>query len=396
MLVPGGSLDDLRRGVRDWCATHLPTDWRDQQRGVGHDELLGFLRWWADALREGGLFVPHWPEEWGGGFSIPEQVVIAEELGRVGAPRNALYHVAVYNVGPTLLRSATPAQREKYLSGILAGEVWCQGFSEPDAGSDLASLQTRAVRDGDNYVVTGQKVWTSWAFAADWCMLLVRTDPDVPKHKGISCLVVDMHSPGIEVRPIAQATGSADFCELFFDEVLVPVGQRIGAENEGWAVAQGTLAAERAITILDLTERLRSCGIEAAVAEAAEWCLESGEPALESSAVREMLAECYAEAEVLRHLLNAMIEDVIRGNDVGGTASIIKIFYTELLYKLMRQVTDLQGVRGQLAQPRLESAGWETGDWMNDYIHSFGWIIGGGTNEIMRNVIGERMLGLPR
>jgi alkylation response protein AidB-like acyl-CoA dehydrogenase len=205
-----------------------------------------------------------------------------------------------------------------------------------------------------------------------------------------------MRSPGIEVRRIEQATGSSDFCELFFDEVLVPVEQRIGAENDGWGVAQGTLAAERAITILDLTERLRSCGIEAAVTEAARWCLEGGEPALENSAVREMLAECYAEAEVLRHLLNSMIDDVIRGHDVGGTASIIKIFYTELLYKLMRQVTDLQGVRGQLAQPLLESAGWETGFWMIDYIHSFGWIIGGGTNEIMRNVIGERMLGLPR
>jgi alkylation response protein AidB-like acyl-CoA dehydrogenase len=317
-------------------------------------------------------------------------------LGRAGAPRNALYHVAVYNDGPTLLRSATPEQQEQYLSGILAGEIWCQGFSEPNAGSDLASLQTRAVRDGDRYVVTGQKVWTSWAFAADWCMLLVRTDPDVAKHKGISCLAVDMRSPGIEVRPIEQATGSSDFCELYFDDVVVPVGQRIGAENDGWGVAQGTLSAERAITILDLTERLRSCGIEAAVAEAARWRLDSGELALESAAVREMLAECYAEAEVLRHLLNAMIEDVIRGHDVGGTASIIKIFYTELLYKLMRQVTDLQGVRGQLAQPVLESAGWETGFWMHDYIHSFGWIIGGGTNEIMRNVIGERLLGLPR
>jgi alkylation response protein AidB-like acyl-CoA dehydrogenase len=396
MPEPGGRLEDLRGSVRDWCATHLPNDWRDRQRGVEHDELLGFLRWWGDELREAGLFVPHWPEEWGGGFSIPEQVVIAEELGRAGAPRNALYHVAVYNVGPTLLRSATPEQQEQYLSGILAGEIWCQGFSEPNAGSDLASLQTRAVRDGDRYVVTGQKVWTSWAFAADWCMLLVRTDPDVAKHKGISCLAVDMQSPGIEVRPIEQATGSSDFCELYFDDVVVPVGQRIGAENDGWGVAQGTLSAERAITILDLTERLRSCGIEAAVAEAARWRLDSGEPALESAAVREMLAECYAEAEVLRHLLNAMIEDVIRGHDVGGTASIIKIFYTELLYKLMRQVTDLQGVRGQLAQPVLESAGWETGFWMHDYIHSFGWIIGGGTNEIMRNVIGERLLGLPR
>jgi alkylation response protein AidB-like acyl-CoA dehydrogenase len=396
MLAPGANLEDLRGSVREWCATCLPNDWRDQQRGVGHEELLRFLRWWADELRAIGLFAPHWPAEWGGGFSIPEQVVIAEELGRAGAPRNGLYHVAVYNVGPTLLHSATPEQQQRYLAGILAGEVWCQGFSEPNAGSDLASLQTRAVRDGDHYVVTGQKVWTSWAFAANRCMLLVRTDPDASKHGGISCLVVDMDSPGIEVRPIEQATGSSDFCELFFDDVRVPVEQRIGAENEGWAVAQGTLSAERAITILDLAERLRVSGIEAAVREAADWRLESGEPALESDAVREMLAECHAEAEVLRHLLNGMIEDVIRGHDVGGTASIIKIFYTELLYKLMRSVTDLQGARGQLAQPLLESSGWETGFWMIDYIHAFGWIIGGGTNEIMRNVIGERMLGLPR
>jgi len=161
MLAPGANLEDLRGSVREWCATCLPNDWRDQQRGVGHEELLRFLRWWADELRAIGLFAPHWPAEWGGGFSIPEQVVIAEELGRAGAPRNGLYHVAVYNVGPTLLHSATPEQQQRYLAGILAGEVWCQGFSEPNAGSDLASLQTRAVRDGDHYVVNGQKVWTS-------------------------------------------------------------------------------------------------------------------------------------------------------------------------------------------------------------------------------------------
>jgi alkylation response protein AidB-like acyl-CoA dehydrogenase len=396
VLEPGGSVDDLRRDVREWCATHVPKDWREQQRGADHDEMVTFLRWWGGELRESGIMAPHLPKEWGGGFSIAEQVVIAEELARGDAPRNALFLVALFNAAPTILHSATPEQRERFMSGILNGDVWCQGFSEPNAGSDLASLQTRAVRDGDNYVVTGQKVWTSWARDADWCMLLVRTDPTAPKHKGLSYLVADMHAPGIEVRPIKQATGAATFNELFIDELVVPVEQRIGAENDGWAVAQGTLSSERAIVILEMTERLRRNGIAAAVVEAAGWYLESGEPVLEDSAAREMLAECYAEAEVLRHMLNQMIEDVIRGADVGGTSAVIKVFYTELLAKLMREVTSLQGVAAQLDQPLLESAGWESGFWMIDYVHSFGWAIGGGTSEIMRNVIGERMLGLPR
>ena len=260
MLEPGEELDDLRGAVREWCAAHVPKDWREQQRGASHEDLVTFLRWWGGQLREAGLLAPHLPKEWGGGFSIPEQVVIAEELARGGAPRNALFHVALYNVAPTLLHSATSEQRERFMSGILGGDVWCQGFSEPNAGSDLASLRTRAVRDGDNYVVNGQKVWTSWARDADWCMLLVRTDSGVPKHKGLSCLVVDMHSPGIEVRPIKQATGAATFNELFIDEVVVPVEHLIGAENDGWAVAQGTLASERAIVILEMTERLRCNG----------------------------------------------------------------------------------------------------------------------------------------
>ena len=396
MLRPGTSPEDLRRDVREWCASHVPTDWRERLRGAGHDELVTFLRWWATELRDAGLLAPHWPEQWGGGFSIAEQVVIAEELARGDVPRNALAHVALYNVAPTVLHSATEAQCRTILPGIMRGDVWCQGFSEPDAGSDLASLQTRAVRDGDDYIVTGQKVWTSWAMEADWCMLLVRTDADAPKHKGISCLTLDMRTPGVEVHPITQATGSADFCEVFLDEVHVPVANRIGAENDGWGVAQGTLAAERAIVVLEMTERLRRNGIAAAVRGAASWRRENGTPVLHDDACREMLAECHAEAEVLRHLLNRLIEEVITGADVGGTSAIIKVFYTELLAKLMREVTDLQGVAAQVDQPLLECAGWETGFWMIDYVHSFGWAIGGGTSEIMRNVIGERMLGLPR
>jgi alkylation response protein AidB-like acyl-CoA dehydrogenase len=396
VIEPGGDLEALRHAVRDWCAAHVPKDWRRSQRGVSHAELVAFMRWWGAQLREAGLLAPHWPKEWGGGFSIPEQIVIAEELARGDVPRNGLYHVGVFNVAPTLLHSATDAQRRRFLPGIRDGEVWCQGFSEPDAGSDLASLQTRAVRDGDRYVVNGQKVWTSWAREADWCMLLARTDPDASKHKGISCLIVDMHSPGIEVRPIRQAWGPADFNEVFFDEVEVPAENLVGPENGGWAVAQGTLSAERAIVILEATEKLRCHGIEAAVAEAVAWRRECGRPALDDDSVREFLAECYAEVSVLRHLLDGMIDGIIQGADVGGTSSIIKVFYTELLYKLMQYMTDLHGVAGQLDGPVLACAGWETGFWMNDYVHAFGWLIGGGTNEIQRNVIAERSLGLPR
>lgn len=396
MLVPGGTLEELRDGVREWCGAHVPTGWRDRQRGVSHEQLVEFLRWWGGELRGSGLLAPHWPREWGGGFSVPEQVVIAEELARGGAPRNALFHVAIFNVAPTLFHSATPVQRERFLPGIRDGEVWCQGYSEPDAGSDLASLQTRAVRDGDQYVVNGQKIWTSWAWEADWCMLLARTDPSEARHKGVSCLVVDMHAPGIEVRPIRQAWGPADFNEVFFDDVVVPVENLLGPEHGGWGVAQGTLAAERAVSILDMTERLRCGGVEAAIAEAAQLTLEDGRPALSDDAVRETLAEFYAEVHVVRNVLDTMIDDIIRGEDVSGTSSIIKVFYSELLHRFTRFATDLGGLDGQVDGGVLACAGWETGFWMNDYLHSFGWIIGGGTNEIQRNAIGERSLGLPR
>ncbi len=396
MVEPGGSLEGLRDAVRDWCAANVPKGWRDEQRGVAHEDLVEFLRGWGGTLRDGGLATPHWPLEWGGGFSVPEQVVIAEELARGDVPRNALFHVANFNVAPALLHHATDEQRQRYLTGIRQGEVWCQGFSEPDAGSDLASLQTSAVRDGDRYVVNGQKVWTSWAKEADWCMLLVRTDPEATKHKGISCLVVDMATPGIEVRPIRQVWGPADFNEVFFDDVVVPVENLLGDENRGWGVAQGTLAPERAVAILEMTERLRCHGIEAAVAEAAAWRLADGRPALDDDAVRERLAARYAEVHVCRHLLNQMIDGILRGEDVSGTSSIIKVFYTEVLHGLMQEMTALEGVAGQLDRPVLACSGWETGFWMNDYLHAFGWLIGGGTNEIQRNVIGERMLGLPR
>ena len=382
-------LDALREEVREWCAAHVPKDWRQEQLGAGHDQLAAFQRRWAKELADAGWLAPHWPKPWGAGFSVAEQVVLAEELARGSAPRNALFQVALYNAAPSIIHCGTDAQRERYLPGILGGEVWCQGFSEPNAGSDLAGLQTRAECHGDHYVVTGQKIWTSMATEADFCILLARTNPDAPKHKGISCLIVDMRARGVEVRPIRQATGAAEFCETFLDEVLVPVENRIGPENEGWRVAQGTLASERAVVIVEMAERLRRNGIEAAIAEAAAW--DSNDPHVVDS-----LAEQYAKAMVLRHLLNGMISDIIEGKDVGGTASIVKVFYSELLQESMQKITDMQGLDGQVARPLLPAAGWETGNWMADYLNSYGWTIGGGTNEIMRNVIAEKVLGLPR
>lgn len=396
MLDELPQLEPFRLEVRDWCARVVPSDWRERQRDASHDELIDFLRWWGGQLREAGWFAPHWPGEWGGGLSVTEQVVLAEELSRCDAPRNALYQVALYNAAPAIIHTGTEEQKQRFLPGILDGDVWCQGFSEPNAGSDLAGLQTRAVRDGDHYVVTGQKVWTSWARVAKWCILLVRTEPDAPKHKGISYLVMDMESPGVEVRPIKQATGAAEFCETFLDEVVVPVENRIGEENEGWKVAQGTLSSERAVVILDGAERLRRNGVEAIISDVADWQLEDGRPAIEDGGVQDMLGRRYAESIVLGHLVNGMIEDVINGREVGATSSIVKVFYSELLQDVMKEVSDLRGVAGQLERPRLMAAGWETGDWYLDYINSWGWTIGGGTNEIMRNIIGERGLGLPR
>lgn len=391
------ALAPFRRDVREWCAEHVPKQWRETQRGVESDEHVAFQRWWHHELRDAGYLAPHWPAEWGGGgYDLARQVVLFEELARADVPRLGLYQVALYNAGPGILHAGSNEQKRRFLPGILDGDVWCQGFSEPNAGSDLASLRTRAERDGDSYVVNGQKVWTSAARVADWCILLARTDPSAPKRKGITYLVVDMHSPGVEVRPIRQATGAAEFCETFLTDVVVPVENRLGPENQGWQVAQGTLASERSAVIVELVERLRRNGRDAILADVAGWVLEDGTPALEDPGVQEELAAVYAEVEIVRLLVNRMVTNLIRRGGVGPEASVTKIFYSEILQRMMDLAARLEGLPGQTARPLLLPGGWETGNWLLDYVNSFGWTIGGGTNEILRNMVGERVLGLPR
>ena len=321
---------------------------------------------------------------------------LAEELAHADAPRNALYQVALYNAGPSILHSGTDEQKARFLPPIVDGVVWCQGFSEPNAGSDLASLETRAVRDGDEYVVTGQKVWTSSALEADWCILLVRTNPTAPKRKGITFLLMDMRSPGVEVRPIKQATGQSEFCETFLDEVRVPVTNRLGPENEGWAVTNSTLASERGVVIVELAERFMRNGVGALIDGVRSWSADSGAALRDDDVARERVAERYAEAMVLRQLLTTMITNIVRRGGIGNEASIVKLFYSELLMRLMDDGVVFQGLDAHIERPPVMSAGWETGQWLYDFINSYGWTIGGGTNEIMRNIIGERALGLPR
>jgi alkylation response protein AidB-like acyl-CoA dehydrogenase len=390
-------VESFRSEVRDWAKCTVPGDWREQQRDASHDEVIRFARWWGRQLRDAGWFAPHWPTRWGGsGLSLVHQVVLAQELARADAPRNGLYQVALYNAGPGILAAGTNEQKARFLPDIVNGTVWCQGFSEPGAGSDLAGLQTRAVLDGDRYVVNGQKVWTSHGAEADWCILLVRTDPTAPKRKGITYLLLDMHAPGVEVRPIRQITGPSEFCETFLTDVLIPVEHRLGAENAGWAVTQNTLSSERGAVLVELAERFMRNGMLALAEAATSAILPDGSPAAADPGVAETIGGHYADTVVLRQLISTMISNMINRGGVGPEASVTKLFYSELLQRLMLDGTRLQGLDGQLERPALQNAGWETGNWPYDYLNAFAWTIGGGTNEIMRNIIAERVLGMPR
>ena len=388
-------LAGFRARVRAWATEHVPAGWEDTYREADEQQLLDFQRQWLKQLRAGGYAVPHWAkEDGGGGYSLAEQVVIFEEFAQAGAPRMRGFFVAFNHTYATLREGGTPEQRARFLPGILEGQTWCQGFSEPEAGSDLASLRTRAVREGDHYLVNGQKIWSSGASRADYCLLLTRTDPDAPKRKGITFLLMDMRSPGIEVRPIKQATGQSEFCEIFLIDVRVPVENRVGEENDGWRIAQATLTSERGPTILELAERLAHA-VDLLVELAAGSSLAGG-PALADPVIREAVAEFGTRVHILRLLCRKVVSDLISKGGTGPEASIVKIYYSEILQSLMRFGADLAGPAAQRRAVKPISAGWESGLWMLDYLDSWGWTIGGGTNEIQRTVVGERVLGLPR
>jgi alkylation response protein AidB-like acyl-CoA dehydrogenase len=344
---------------------------------------------WHRILAGAGYVAPHWPPPWGLGATPEQQLAVDEVMRelRVPRPQNP---IGIGWAGPTLLVAGTEEQQRRFLPGILDGsEVWCQLFSEPGAGSDLASLSTCAERDGDEYVVTGQKVWTTLAHVARWGILLARTDPHAEAHRGITYFVVDMTAPGIDVRPLVQMTGTHEFNEVFLDRVRVPAAHVVGAEHDGWRLAKVTLGNERVSlssegalwgrgpTAHDLVALVRSHG-------------GAGDPAL-----RQRIAAVYAEAEVLRLIRMRTVAARVRGLEPGPEASVRKAIADEHGQRVMALAIDLAGAHGLLADhgPFGEPDG---GTWHYGYLYSRALTIGGGTSEVQRNILGERVLGLPR
>jgi alkylation response protein AidB-like acyl-CoA dehydrogenase len=388
-------LGEFRVAVREWCREHVPAQWRRNQTGVPEAEFVAFQKEWFQRLRGAGLAVPHWPREWGGGMPVTHQIALYQELAARDAPGLVLAFVAIHHAASTLLVAGTDAQRRRHLPAILDGEIWVQGFSEPEAGSDLAALRTTARRQGEGYLVNGQKTWASGALHADWCLLLARTDPRAPKRHGISYFLLDMRSPGIDVRPIRQATGGAHFCEIFLDDVVVPAANVVGRVDEGWRVAQRTLGAERGTTILELAERLGNAGFR--------WLVEvcgrtgpHGRRPLDDPCVADRLAALETEITGLRALCRDLVERHAVGAVGPADASIVKLYYSELLQRTMDFGVEIAGPAGHTVLAKPASGGWESGAWLLDFIGSWEWTIPGGTSEIQRTIIGERGLGLPR
>jgi alkylation response protein AidB-like acyl-CoA dehydrogenase len=379
----------FRDEVRAWIGANVPRDWVKRRNAEESMEArFEYLRAWQRKLFDAGWAGVSWPKEYGGrGASLMEQVIFTEEMARAQAPPMANV-LGMGLIGPTIIAYGNDAQKKRFLKKILsAEEIWCQGFSEPNAGSDLAALSSEARLDGDAFIVNGHKVWNSYGWAADWCELVVRTDPSVEKHKGLTVLLVDMKSPGVEVRGLKQMTGETEFCELFFRDVRVPVGNVIGKVNDGWRVAMGTLMHERGTFGAALQVNYRRNFNR--LVEIAHEMKRTSDPL-----VRQKLAQAYTEIEVMR--LNQM-RAFSRINETGvpgPEGSIQKIFWSELNQRFQQTAQEILGPYGQLAHGAPEA--FDEGQWAYSYLRSRGNTIEAGTSEIQRNIIGHFVLGLPK
>jgi len=377
--------------AREWLRTHLPVEWRKDHMWTRADDPLWveIARDWQRLLYEGGWAAISWPRELGGrGATVVERWLFEEELDRIGAPRPIASSGAVDLIGTAILRHGTEEQQRRFIVPLLSGEeLWCQGFSEPGAGSDLAALRTRAERHGDEFVVTGQKVWTSHADIADWCFLLCRTEPDRPRHRGLSLLLVDMHSPGVRVRPLVQMTGEAEFCEVFFEEVHVPASALVGRPGQGWEIAMGILAHERGPVWTFTFQRKIRRSFDHALRVARSRGL------VNEPLVRQRLAQAYIEVELLRLTGYRSITRLKKTGQPGPESSIEKVLGSETDERLQETALTLLG---PLALG--SSLGWED-VWQrmtHEYLYARSETIMGGTSEIQRNLIAQRILGLPR
>ena len=386
----GENPEDLHLTVRAWLAAHVPAGWRAAMTGTDQESFVAAQRDWFAKLVAAGYATPHWPAAWpGGGRSLAEQKIIFEEIARADAPRLILYFVALYHAACTLMEWGTKQQQETHLPRILAGEIWCQGFSEPNAGSDLASVRTRAERRGDHYIVNGQKIWSTMAQYADRCLLLTRTGKSDPPQGGLTYLLLDMRTKGVTIRPIAQITGDDEFAEIFFDDVEIPVEDRVGAEGEGWAVAQSTLSSERGLTLVELSQRMRY-----ALPRIGAAMRDSGR--LDDTAIRAELGRLTSKINALCALADQYLLRRIAGEEVPGDASIVKLTYSRVLRDFTSLGLRIGGLEAQYDQGFMRGATQETGNWLVDFMNSYNWSIAGGSDEIQRNIIAERLLRMPR
>jgi alkylation response protein AidB-like acyl-CoA dehydrogenase len=379
----------FRKEVRAWLETNLPDDLRGKAFASSRADVeeVKRLRAWQKTMAEAGYVGMDWPREFGGrGATIVEMVILYQEMARAESPQ-ILNRGGVSMLGPTLMKYGTPAQQQRFLRRILTAEdLWCQGFSEPNAGSDLANLQTRAARDGDHYVVNGQKVWTSMGHVADWGFFLVRTDPSAAKHKGISFLLVDMKTPGITVRPLRQMTGEAEFNETFLDNVRVPVANLVGKENEGWSVAITTLAYER-----DLLTFIRHISLRNALHRLVSLVRERGRSA--DPIIRQKVSALWIGEQVLQLNAYRSLTRILRGVAPGPEGSTSKLFWSHLDQELAQVATEVIGPASQL-----EGTAWapDEGQWEFYALLAQASGIRAGTTEILKNILGERVLGLPK
>jgi alkylation response protein AidB-like acyl-CoA dehydrogenase len=376
-------VEQFRKELRTWLAANLTDEVVAAGRRRGRDPLtFETLRAWDAKLADAGWAAVSWPQEYGGrGATVLEQLAYAEETTRARAPV-PLNVIGMNNIAPAIMQYGTDSQKRELLPRMVrADDIWCQGMSEPEAGSDLASLRTRAVRDGDDFVVNGQKIWTSLAHRADWCQLYVRTDPEAPKHKGISCLIVDMTLPGIEVRPLVTLNGAADFAEVFFNDVRVPADAVLGPPNAGWQVATTTLSHERA-GAARLYAQLQ-VQLEDLVADLAE-CEVDGRPVLEDTVTLFRLGQVAVRIKYLEVLCQRSISATLHGGDALGSASLAKSVWAEVGQELAALAFDVLGPLGRHRR------------WSESRLTSRSLTIAGGTTQINKGITATRVLGLPR
>jgi alkylation response protein AidB-like acyl-CoA dehydrogenase len=382
----------FRDEFRDWLAANAPKDWSSwRERPL--EESFPYLRAWQRKLQEGGWAAVSWPREYGGrGATLMQQAIFWEEMARVEAPPmpNAL---GLGLIGPTIIAYGTDAQKKRFIPMILsAEEIWCQGFSEPNAGSDLAALQTEARLEGDHYIVNGQKVWTSYGWVGDWCELVVRTDREAAKHKGLTVLLVNMKSPGVEIRPLRQMTGESEFNELFFRDVRVPAENVLGKVDDGWNVALSTLMYERGSYGARL-HLIFKRNINRLI-QIARVTPRNGSTAADDPLIRQKLAQCFAEIEIMRLNQVRAFSRITATGVPGPEGSIQKIFWSELNQRVQQLAQEIMGPYGQLLATDAQAI--DKGVWSYGYLRARGNTIEAGTSEVQRNIIGHFVLGLPR